>query len=321
MNYNILEYNERLKHIQELLEREEDINLEQAANYLLNARDLERPKKLQYKIYNNNDIFRKRMHEIDIGLLNCEDAENELDILVEQTATKSENKQLVFVNNTTIQGKHFKSDMSNIYLKQYQDIIIKMTKRKLNKEYLEQRKLETIMKELKYDQKFTKNSLYGTIYFKHISKESTEYNLDLINLADPEHVLVLLKYPSSRLDAWMGCISYTLKELINNCNFTDLQAQILNLWRCEDIKQEDIAVNCGVSQPAISQELDNIVEKIIKEYKSRLEDYTYTYHVKGKYKSCSKCKEVKLVCEFGNDSRNKSGFKSICKRCDNLHKK
>lgn len=35
------------------------------------------------------------------------------------------------------------------------------------------------------------------------------------------------------------------------------------------------------------------------------------------YKKCGKCKDIKSVCEFGKDSRKKSGLKSYCRKCRN----
>jgi len=45
------------------------------------------------------------------------------------------------------------------------------------------------------------------------------------------------------------------------------------------------------------------------------EEFYYMYTVKGEYKKCYKCNEVKLVTRFNIDIKMADGRKSICKRC------
>jgi hypothetical protein len=46
-----------------------------------------------------------------------------------------------------------------------------------------------------------------------------------------------------------------------------------------------------------------------------IEDYYYTYIVKGKYKTCSKCGETKLISRFDLDNNRKDGLRVYCKEC------
>ena len=44
--------------------------------------------------------------------------------------------------------------------------------------------------------------------------------------------------------------------------------------------------------------------------------------MKGKYKKCSKCGEIKIANErhFGKHPKTKDGFQSVCKECDKKRK-
>ena len=45
------------------------------------------------------------------------------------------------------------------------------------------------------------------------------------------------------------------------------------------------------------------------------EEFYYMYMVKGKYKKCSKCGDIKLVQRFDLNKDSKDGYRNICKKC------
>ena len=53
----------------------------------------------------------------------------------------------------------------------------------------------------------------------------------------------------------------------------------------------------------------------INEYEKQYTDWYYLNKVKGTYKKCCRCGEIKLVQEFDVDKNLKSGIKSACKEC------
>ena len=62
--------------------------------------------------------------------------------------------------------------------------------------------------------------------------------------------------------------------------------------------------------------LKGITKKIVKKYNEIYEDWLNLNYIKGKYKKCSKCGEVKLVSGFSKHSLTKDGVRPNCKICD-----
>ena len=84
------------------------------------------------------------------------------------------------------------------------------------------------------------------------------------------------------------------------------------MWRA-DKTQQYIADELGCSRSVIIKQLDKIVRKIIDTYEKEYEEKHYYLNVvKGKYKKCSKCGEIKLQHRF---SKNGNRLRSNCKDC------
>ena len=64
--------------------------------------------------------------------------------------------------------------------------------------------------------------------------------------------------------------------------------------------------------------LDTVVEKIVQVYEEQMEDLYYLNIVKGEYKKCTKCGDIKLINKFNKNG--KRGLKSMCKKCENIGK-
>jgi hypothetical protein len=76
----------------------------------------------------------------------------------------------------------------------------------------------------------------------------------------------------------------------------------------------------ALSDPRVSLIYRDIIpQKICDTYKSQYEDWLYTYKVRGVWKRCSCCKEIKLATErnFSKDSGRKDGLDVYCKNCRN----
>lgn len=85
--------------------------------------------------------------------------------------------------------------------------------------------------------------------------------------------------------------------------------------------QQSIADKLKCSRSVINKQLDRIVKKITEVYEK---EYAYKYYylnvVKGKYKKCFVCGEIKMVSEYHKDSRGKDGYKCKCKYCSANYK-
>lgn len=194
-----------------------------------------------------------------------------------------------------------------------------------------------------------KEMLRGTIYFKRLEKSHTAYDFDndtgyvnekgeyilvsenKIELKKKEHLAALIKYYvdlkekyKHKFNSSMWANLWVLDELIAESELAEDEKWILNLNR-QDINQREIAEECtkefekDYKQWYISSVLGNhIPSKVHKLSLDKYDDWLYTYKIKGKYKKCTKCGEIKLISNnryFSPDKRNADKFHSICRKC------
>lgn len=308
--------------------------LDKMANYILYSPDGERiTKKTKYNFYTENR-FQKELHkELSIDKM-VEDVEemsedeidtNVYDEVIDFLIRKGENYK------KSKKQKITKKDLKDKELKcvqEYQDYInyakIELDRlREEGKDYPKQKRLARILKEVKKDQLLAKDLIKGTIYFKDVLPDTTEIDYDQFDFFDKEHVMALLKCPPIEdLLSDKGCLIYDLNRLLEKCNLSPADWEILRLYREEDLSLTDIANKLNVKQPFVSATLNKICNKIIDVYEAIYEDWYYLNIVKGKYKKCSKCGEIKIANErnFGKHPNTKDGLQSICKICDNSRK-
>lgn len=157
-----------------------------------------------------------------------------------------------------------------------------------------------------------KNSYERNIVFKCPLKDSgNEIDWSYLDMFDPKHVRALLQIRRD-IDICEDAL-IDLEGLINNIELDEELDEILTLWRL-DKTVVYIADRMKVTDTTINRKLDKIVNKIIAEYEKQYsEKYYYVSVVKGKYKKCSKCGEVKLTKYF--DKNGKKGLMSMCKNC------
>lgn len=112
------------------------------------------------------------------------------------------------------------------------------------------------------------------------------------------------------------CLYTWIDEVIKKCNLTDVQHEILCRYM-NGHNEKDISITYCCSQQSICKTIDNICYKIHKCYLSTYEDWINLNLIKGTYKKCSKCGEIKLASKsyFSPDKRNYDGFHSFCKCC------
>lgn len=192
---------------------------------------------------------------------------------------------------------------------------IKYKFKSLSKEERElKRAVNRNIRTIKIDMKDYLGSVLRTISWKTPLPDKGKTDWDKLDMMDKTHVKELLKVKRSGGDFSddLNCILLDLEELIRKSKFTVKQLNVLKLWKT-DKTQEEIASILGISQQMVNKYIDSCVEKIIDSYIRSYEDWYYLDLVKGKYKTCSKCKKVKLVRYFYKTGNEK--YRSKCKYC------
>ena len=143
--------------------------------------------------------------------------------------------------------------------------------------------------------------------------QGNEIDWDCLDMFDEEHVKALL---AINKDIELSNDMYLTRDmLVKSADLTDIQRRILKLWRNGKTFQ-GIANILNMSHTNVKKHLDKIVVKVIEQYEKEYEEnYYYLNVVKGKYKKCTCCGEVKLISRFSNDSKGSFGKKSKCKDC------
>lgn len=127
----------------------------------------------------------------------------------------------------------------------------------------------------------------------------------------------------------MWAILFTFEDILTNTDLTEEELFVVDMF-IKDFSRENILYkfeekfNKSISQGTLSNWINkSIPNKLLNTYLKSVDEWLYTYKIKGKFKKCSSCEEIKLISNdryFGKDSRNPDGFQSICKRCDRHRK-
>lgn len=191
---------------------------------------------------------------------------------------------------------------------------IKYKFKSLSKEERElKRAVNRNIRSIKIDMKDYLDSVLRTVSWKSPLPDKGKTDWDKLDMMDKTHVKELLKIKSGGdFSDDLNCILLDLEVLIRKSKFTVKQLNVLKLWR-NDKTQEEIAIILGISQQMVNKYIDSCVEKIVDYYIRSYEDWYYLNLVKGEYKTCSKCKKVKLIRDFYKVGTKK--YKSKCKFC------
>jgi hypothetical protein len=126
-----------------------------------------------------------------------------------------------------------------------------------------------------------------------------------------------------RLNKEMINTFVTLDELIDKCKFNADQMKIIHMVQ-DGYSYKEIANELGIlSQDNAKKRLHKICRDIVKQNLWDWRKVAYTNVLGLKTKQCSKCRdELPAMDEFySQDERNKDGFQSFCRKCDNYRKK
>jgi len=127
----------------------------------------------------------------------------------------------------------------------------------------------------------------------------------------------------------MWAILLTFENLIEKTEFSKEEKfvvrQVMNdSTRKEIIESYNEEFNKVITMYTLSRWINNVIpNKILNTYLLSLDDWLYTFKLKGKFKQCSKCKKVKLINTdkyFRKHPLGRDGFRSQCKKCESLAK-
>jgi predicted DNA-binding protein (UPF0251 family) len=296
--------------------------LERMADYILFAPDGEKiDKKTKYNFYTEDSLGRKMSKEPSLEGITKKVGNSNNNVSDEEVIDFLISKGKNF--KKSIQQKIYKQDIRNDKLfcvKDYDNMItqlqIKAREAFLNGDIKTNRKLNLIIASMRDDEIICKDKLLGTIYFKQPLHDSTETDYSKMDYTNKNHVMALLKVNTKPdFDNDLYCLSYDLNLLLEKCDLTIDEKQVLELWRINDCTQEYIAECMGIKQQSVNSILNRICGKISDVYKELYHDWYYLNIEKGTYKKCSTCGKVLLVSKFSPDISKKDGYKNICKNC------
>ncbi|MFK3936667.1 hypothetical protein ACI2JA_04005 [Alkalihalobacillus sp. NPDC078783] len=204
--------------------------------------------------------------------------------------------------------------------------------------------------DLKYDLKNTRDSLTCVFEFKgsnttHYSLsedtwyedengEGVELSKNHVTLDNPNtYKGILLEYKNlkkkydDKFTSEFWALLRVFEDVYSKTEFTEEEKFVTGLL-INDYTQTEIRDFLDTS-PLLSsigrQRLSNMINKsipnkLMNTYLDSVDEWIYTYKLKGKYKRCKRCEEIKLISNdryFSVKKDAKDGFKTVCKKCLN----
>ncbi|MGL5718462.1 MAG: helix-turn-helix transcriptional regulator [Paraclostridium sp.] len=291
--------------------------LEKCADYLL-AVDKQDKNEQRVKIYKDKELFKRMIKEQDKMIKTADANQSEMLVFVNPNKNYKLAKDIV-VDKKDIE-KYPEIKAYHELRKYMHDLHMNPKKREslAKRKNLSSRSLMSMLNKnrrlLDDDMLDVKISKDRPVIWKSPLKDSgNEIDWDYLDMFDPNHVKALLQV-NKDIDISNEML-ISRDELLKKVELTDKQSGILDLWK-KDKTQEDIGLALGVSRQVVVSQLKKIVNKVIDVYeKEYAENHYYLNVVKGKYKKCSKCNNIKLVQEFHKEPKGKDGYKSKCKMC------
>ena len=172
-----------------------------------------------------------------------------------------------------------------------------------------------LSKQMNSPWKFVSLSTYASI--KGLIK--FRFRFDKIRQSNaPTRLKNALYYPSY-VDEDIVCTYIWLDDIIDKCEFNELQQDILNMYM-SGYTESDIAYYTSYTQQNIHKTLNRICRKI---YKVNYQEWYYNNlclnHINApfEYKKCSSCHKILPLTKDFYDvaTANKDGFRGTCKKC------
>lgn len=128
-------------------------------------------------------------------------------------------------------------------------------------------------------------------------------------------------------DIWS--LLFIFEELLEKTKFTDDEQFVLDMV-FDNYTQKQIREKYEQDkvEKMTTRRISNLINiiipnKILNTYLNSVDEWLYTYKIKGKYKKCTSCGDVKLISNdryFRKDSLGRDGFRSNCRKCEILAK-
>lgn len=169
--------------------------------------------------------------------------------------------------------------------------------------------------EVKNDMLKAKELLEQPIVWKQPLKDSGYKSYEELDMFDECQLMELLRVHRDMdivdFQDDLNCILFDLNKLINECEFTEQQSKVLNLFS-RGMTQDAISKELNIKQQTVNSHLNAIINKLINKYEESYIEWYYLNICRGEYKRCSKCGEIKLVYQF---SKKGDRLQSQCKQC------
>jgi len=193
----------------------------------------------------------------------------------------------------------------------------------------EVKRLKWIRTDIQKDELAVKNSLKKYVSFNSVTRtERDDSALSFVRFDDIETVKVLLNYyhefkKNSKNDTfgYLKLVMMSFDNIIDNCEFDEETLEILDA-NAHGLKQKEIIdlvlskFGKEYSRFQISKIVSKVIpEKIVETYKGMKEDWAYTYFLKGSYKTCNICSQVKLATNKNFPTRENGQLRDTCKSC------
>lgn len=286
------------------------------ATYILNAKEnLQHNDAAEYPI---NTVSKRYKEESLEQIIENEDNDNgEKEFRSPNVYNKKNKKRLKdFINSIPVL-KVLDSDIENL-------------KKKLTKNEVKDRDSAVrLLKNLREDFSYLLRYYMSYYDFKREDFYTTKYDWHIFDFYDKNDVLSLIHYYSHLkeqtyfdLESDMRWLLDYFEYLVDNTRFRHYEKDVL-IWKIDGLTNDKIAkklqekYGLNYGKRFISKILRIVATKITQTYDDIYEEWYYTFKVKGRYKTCSKCGKVYLATEKYFYKRNDSsdGLYNICKNC------
>ncbi|WP_212963865.1 hypothetical protein, partial [Siminovitchia fordii] len=174
-------------------------------------------------------------------------------------------------------------------------------------------------------------SIDSDTWYENEAGEIIELSRNMVSMGDKNTYIGLIlnykdlkdKYKDKQNSDWWALIK-DFEDLIKKTDFTEEERFVLGVifdgYSQKDLEKKFKDLNIkGFTQYKISRLInDQIPNKMLQRYLFKIDDWLYTEKIKGQYKKCSKCSEVKLISNdryFNKDKNRKDGHDMYCKEC------